>query len=775
MTTAGRREPSGPWPGPIPYDEEHRRFFHGRERELGEVLSRLSAENLVLLTGMSGVGKTSFLRAGLVPALRDRRATALQHKEPTIQPAVLVVRDWLQTHSGDPNAFFNLAIRESVDDMRQIAPLYAGEPEICAGLEHDYEKLLRVKSRENAYHYVIDLARAAGSLVLVLDQFEEAVRGSISQAANLWKIVADLYKNQHEVRLLISFRREFLARIRSLETRTGLQLRDQTYDLPPMQVETVRLAIQRSAAEAGMVVETEPLQRLMDWMKQAELQTSVSRLAPGRAGLHRPEGDLEFSADLLKLQALLVEVHEIALGEIASGSEVRITSGTLDRLIDLEEMADSSSSGARLVGVALERFIDRRVLPIPQSLGLHSGLTVDLARREFRMLQHRRAAARMAEFFSAGPIKVQQPRGPLVARTWRDEWQVLDTDAESVERTISNAEDDGPDVRGMELGRLLGLGDEPISRSAGVLSGFARAEKWTARRVADELLGTSLEALDKLADGNVVRPRPGVQGQTYELVHDGFGRAFVAWAEDHLKAPLDVLAATTAQRGVFDWRDLTGIVRDVCWRSCTIGPATGLRELILDNVAFVDCDLTGTVFERCTFRGGKFENCVLDFVIFRECKFEAGVGGTFVFDGVRASGLTFHGGSANEVVFQRSSLWRMYWTPLPWVGGEPDRFDLSEVVLEDCYIRQWTVDNVRVVGPLSVRRCNLGLCDLDGLSPDIVHVSFNDCTFVYCPVNDALFAAIQRAGARNSLEPGDTAPIAWQDFDMKAEGVAHVE
>jgi|GEM_PF-6608527 len=59
-----------PWRGPEPYTEQDRAFFHGRRRELEELRRLLQRDTLTLLTGPTGTGKTSLLRAGLFPSLQ---------------------------------------------------------------------------------------------------------------------------------------------------------------------------------------------------------------------------------------------------------------------------------------------------------------------------------------------------------------------------------------------------------------------------------------------------------------------------------------------------------------------------------------------------------------------------------------------------------------------------------------------------------------------------------------------------------------------------------
>ena len=62
-----------PYRGLLPFDEAHAEVFYGRERltaELvGKLAERLSSSGLIMVTGASGAGKSSLLRAGMVPAL----------------------------------------------------------------------------------------------------------------------------------------------------------------------------------------------------------------------------------------------------------------------------------------------------------------------------------------------------------------------------------------------------------------------------------------------------------------------------------------------------------------------------------------------------------------------------------------------------------------------------------------------------------------------------------------------------------------------------------
>ncbi|MGH3852459.1 MAG: WD40 repeat domain-containing protein [Pseudonocardiaceae bacterium] len=61
--------PECPYVGLVPFDEKDAAYFFGRERESDLIVANLTASRLTLLYASSGVGKSSVLRAGVLPAL----------------------------------------------------------------------------------------------------------------------------------------------------------------------------------------------------------------------------------------------------------------------------------------------------------------------------------------------------------------------------------------------------------------------------------------------------------------------------------------------------------------------------------------------------------------------------------------------------------------------------------------------------------------------------------------------------------------------------------
>ena len=67
-----------PYPGPRPFKKEERDRFFGRETEVRELLSLVTAHRTLLLYAQSGAGKSSLLNAGLIPLLLEEEFTTLQ-------------------------------------------------------------------------------------------------------------------------------------------------------------------------------------------------------------------------------------------------------------------------------------------------------------------------------------------------------------------------------------------------------------------------------------------------------------------------------------------------------------------------------------------------------------------------------------------------------------------------------------------------------------------------------------------------------------------------
>ena len=75
-TATTQLDGENPWPGLESFEENARAFFFGRDREAASLLSHVLDAPVTVLYGRSGLGKTSLLRAGLFPLLREQQLSA---------------------------------------------------------------------------------------------------------------------------------------------------------------------------------------------------------------------------------------------------------------------------------------------------------------------------------------------------------------------------------------------------------------------------------------------------------------------------------------------------------------------------------------------------------------------------------------------------------------------------------------------------------------------------------------------------------------------------
>jgi Novel STAND NTPase 1/Cytochrome c554 and c-prime len=134
-----------PSPGLRPFLEKDADIFFGRDQQLEQLLQRLASHRLLAVVGVSGSGKSSLIRAGVVPILRHGMAEHLPARW----------RILLLLPGGGPLAALDRSMRAEFHLPAEMA-------------------------RTETSFYLIDCARSAlapgESLLVIVDQFEELFR-----------------------------------------------------------------------------------------------------------------------------------------------------------------------------------------------------------------------------------------------------------------------------------------------------------------------------------------------------------------------------------------------------------------------------------------------------------------------------------------------------------------------------------------------------------------------------------------------------------------------
>ncbi|MEM7424460.1 MAG: hypothetical protein AAF441_00060 [Pseudomonadota bacterium] len=186
--------PDKPYPGLRAFEKEEWPIFFGRERMMSEVVSRVLEHQLVVVHGSSGCGKSSLIRAGVLPELE------IEHSELGKQWRTVITRPSYGPIDGLARA------------MADLVEAGSREPE---RIEEDLAEILS-SGREAAPRLADYLRRNENDYVCVLiDQFEElfahAKRVSRAEAIVLTDVLVGLQQHRPEgLHFILTMRSEFL-------------------------------------------------------------------------------------------------------------------------------------------------------------------------------------------------------------------------------------------------------------------------------------------------------------------------------------------------------------------------------------------------------------------------------------------------------------------------------------------------------------------------------------------------------------------------------------
>jgi hypothetical protein len=178
-----------PYQGLIPYGEQDRAYFFGRREESAIVAANLRASALTVFYGSTGVGKSSVLRAGVIPDINEEaRARQARGRKPEF--VAVYCSDWRD----EPSLTVSSRVQRAFSALG--LPLNANAPDLRALISEANERGI--------------------SLALVLDQFEEYLNyhGGMKTGAGFDSQLAGIV-NSPGVRanVLISLRDDALAQL----------------------------------------------------------------------------------------------------------------------------------------------------------------------------------------------------------------------------------------------------------------------------------------------------------------------------------------------------------------------------------------------------------------------------------------------------------------------------------------------------------------------------------------------------------------------------------
>jgi WD40 repeat protein len=265
-----------PYVGPRAFERGERLF--GRDREIARLVDLVIAERIVLLYSPSGAGKTSLLRAGLVPELEKEGFRVLPEIRVTAELAAL----------GDAVTPLNRYL---------MSTLLSLEKDVPPDRQQDLDALARMTLVDYLHRRRAEHGRQVSgnqdppegsrqeagdgfgdNEVLIIDQFEEVLTADVTDLDAKAFFMAELgaaLRNPHRW-AIIAMREDFVAGLDPFLRLLPTRLRT-TFRLDLLKEDSARIAIQEPAQQVGVDFSDDAAQTLVDDLRKIRI--------PGRNGL----------------------------------------------------------------------------------------------------------------------------------------------------------------------------------------------------------------------------------------------------------------------------------------------------------------------------------------------------------------------------------------------------------------------------------------------------------------------------------------------------------
>jgi WD40 repeat protein len=245
-----------PFPGLLAFDEEDAAVYFGRDDDIRRLIERLEARRaqggakLIALLGSSGSGKSSLLRAGVIPRLK--RGGHNWIVTPAMRPRLRPV---------DELASALAAARNPPVDWAKVRDELVGSDPVRA--LNDFARSLQGEARANEAHVLIPI-----------DQAEELFGAAdADEARRFLAILSQALSESLPFMAVMTIRSDFLGQLQSA---TSLTARFEEFSLGPMPLARISQIIEGPAHRTGLSVEEEFVQQAA---RDAETEDALPLLA----------------------------------------------------------------------------------------------------------------------------------------------------------------------------------------------------------------------------------------------------------------------------------------------------------------------------------------------------------------------------------------------------------------------------------------------------------------------------------------------------------------
>jgi tetratricopeptide (TPR) repeat protein len=235
-----------PYRGLLHFREEDAPFFFGREATIDKLMDAVQRQPFVAVVGASGSGKSSVVRAGLVPGLRSDRRTAWETVilVPTDRPLTALARALVPL------------LEPTMGEVDRLAEATKLAEHFRSGVISLFDIIERILEKQSG----------TDRALIVVDQFEELYTLSSDEEARrrfLDELLAVSSRTGSKANVALTLRGDFVGRAfayRQLSDR----LQDAQINLGPMTREELECAIRKPAEKIQLEFEPGLVRRILN-------------------------------------------------------------------------------------------------------------------------------------------------------------------------------------------------------------------------------------------------------------------------------------------------------------------------------------------------------------------------------------------------------------------------------------------------------------------------------------------------------------------------------
>lgn len=293
--------PQNPYVGPRPFEENEQQFFFGRSEEVAILEGLVMARRASLFFAQSGAGKSSLLRAGLIPELTRQQTVgrgprARVYQKMRVLP-ILSVGGAVPSTVQPANVFIFNALYALRPDAVPAELARLALPDALATYFEESEGERERRGDDNTAPQSANLP-AHPSTLLIFDQFEELFTHHLdrwTEREGFFRQVAETLERYPDLHVLFTMREDYIAEVVPFAGLLPEALRPR-FRLERLKRQAALDAITLPAARAGRSYADGVAEALVENLSRTQVGRGRTEQGDGRQGDWEPsQGDRETS------------------------------------------------------------------------------------------------------------------------------------------------------------------------------------------------------------------------------------------------------------------------------------------------------------------------------------------------------------------------------------------------------------------------------------------------------------------------------------------------